>query len=53
MQLNKSPELSCSQLNDLDNIVDIELDKQVPLPKIEIKKPDDSNSDSDESDSEV
>jgi hypothetical protein len=23
MQLNRSPELSCSQLNDLDNIVDI------------------------------
>ena len=27
MQLNKSPELSCSQLNDIDNIVVIELDK--------------------------
>lgn len=46
MQLNRSPELSCSQLNDLDNMVELELDKQVPTSTIESNKDYDCSSDS-------
>jgi hypothetical protein len=31
MQLNRSPELSYSQINDIENIVDMELDKEVEV----------------------
>ena len=46
MQLNRSPELSCSQLNDLDNMVELELDKQAPPPTVEINRDYDCSSDS-------
>lgn len=48
MQLARSPELSSSQINDLDSIVDLQLDKQPPILPMENLKEEYGSSDSGE-----
>lgn len=46
MQLGRTPELSFSQMNDIENIVELQLDRQPPLPPIENDKDEYGSSDS-------